>query len=72
MHFSLNFTLKITCMGFVRFRLDIFVCVYVHTFLLEVSALFGGSQAALGAPVPGASLRAPLQLAAASHSSDSF
>lgn len=44
----------------------------MHTFLLDVSALFGGSQAALGAPVPGASLRAPLQLAAASHSSDPF
>lgn len=72
MHFSLNFTFKITFMGFVRFKLHTFVCVCVHTFLLEVSALFGGRQAALGAPMPGASLRAPLQLAAASHSSDSF
>lgn len=72
MYFSLNFALKISFMAFVRFKLYIFVCLCVHKFLLEVSALFGGIQAALGAPMPGASLRAPLHLAAASRSSDPF
>lgn len=32
MHFSLNFTLKIALLGFVRFELDVCVCVCAHLF----------------------------------------